>query len=115
MFGRMVDCWFEGTKKEAPLEPADLPVEVTSPDLFFMFLLLGFWLIHFGCFDFGVPCLVCRSPFPGSLRLFGALLFLLLDRRTAVQKRTDALQYRNLSSVLASSRTGVWKDGGLLV
>ena len=103
-------------KKRLTLEDADLPVEVAAPDLFFLFLLVGFWLSLLGCLDFGVRCLVCCSPFPGSLRLFGVLLFLLLDRRTAVQKRTGALQFRrNLSSILALSRTGDVEEGRLLV
>jgi hypothetical protein len=113
-----VDCWFEEQKKGLTLVDADPPVEVMAPQIsFFLFLLLRFCSIHLGCFYFGVPCLVCRSPFPGSLRLllFDALLFVLLDWRTAAQKHVGALQYWNLSSVLASSRTGVRKDGGLLV
>ena len=79
-----MDCWFEEQKKGLNLVDADLPVEVmVLPIYFILFLLLWFRLVDLRCFFFGVSCLVCRSPCPGSLWLFGALLFLLLDRRIA--------------------------------
>ena len=79
-----MDCWFKERKKGLNLVDWDLPWEVAGVAIFLMlFLLLRFRLVRFGCFSFGVSCPVSCSPYPGSLRLFGALLFLLLDRRTA--------------------------------